>query len=84
MYFCFSYNRQSKYIFYQIPPKYRQANVTLLVAVVSEELNNGMRIWYKHCHKGFLPENYGKDTNAINPIEFDLNKYTLTDDGDFM
>ncbi len=43
-----------------------------------------MRIWYKHPHKGFLPEGYTKDTKSINPITFDLNKTHLTADGDFM
>jgi len=57
--------------------------VTLLVAVVSEEINNGMRIWYKHLHKGFLPDGYEKDTQWINPITFDLDKCTLTENGDF-
>jgi hypothetical protein len=43
-----------------------------------------MRIWYKHPHKGFLPENYDKDTLPINPIILNLNKNNLTNDGDFM
>ncbi|CAF0875568.1 unnamed protein product [Adineta steineri] len=68
----------------RIPSMYRQLNVKLLVFVVSEDLQNGMHIWYKHCHKGFLPENFTKDTETINPIEFDLSKCNLTNEGDFI
>jgi len=54
------------------------------VAVVSEELNNKMRIWYKYPHKGFLPEGYEKNTKPINPITFNLTKCSLTDHGDYL
>lgn len=43
-----------------------------------------MRIWYKYPHKGFLPENFEKDTQSINPIVLNLNKNDLADDGDYM
>jgi hypothetical protein len=52
--------------------------------VVSEQIIDGMRVWYKHPHKGFLPEKYEKHTQPINPIEFDLNKCTLAEKGVFM
>ncbi|CAF4040392.1 unnamed protein product [Rotaria sordida] len=61
-----------------------QPNVTLLVIVVSEKIHNGIRIWYKHSHKGFLPDQYTKDTNPINPIEFNLNTNNITNNGDFI
>jgi hypothetical protein len=54
------------------------------VAVVTEELNNGMRIWYKYPHKGFLPEGYEKNTQSINPITFNMNQYSFTEDGDVL
>ena len=62
--------------------EYRQSNATLLVMVVSERLDDGMRIWYKHPHKGFLPENYTKDSQMINPISYDLNDFHLSENGD--
>ncbi|CAF2968803.1 unnamed protein product [Rotaria sp. Silwood2] len=74
----------------QILPKLRipltalQPNVTLLIVVVFEEIKNGMRIWYKHPHKGFLPEQYTKNTDPINPIELNLNGNNLTSDGDLV
>jgi hypothetical protein len=43
-----------------------------------------MRIWYKHPDKGFLPERYGKDTQPINPIVFDLNTTNVKSNGEFM
>jgi hypothetical protein len=61
---------------------YIQSNATLLVMVVLERLVDGMRIWYKHPHKGFLPENYTKDSQMINPISYDLNNCRLSENGD--
>jgi len=43
-----------------------------------------MRIWYKYPHKGFLPEGYEKDTQAINPITFDLTKCASANNGDIL
>jgi hypothetical protein len=42
-----------------------------------------MRIWYKHPHKGFLPEGYEKDSEPINPIIFNLNQNNVTNTGEF-
>lgn len=42
-----------------------------------------MRIWYKNPHKGFLPENFDKDTKTINPIILKLDQNNLTVNGDF-
>ena len=51
--------------------------------VVSEVLENNVCVWYKHAHKGFLPVNYTKDSDRVNPIEFSLNSDHLSPDGDF-
>jgi len=42
-----------------------------------------MRIWSKHRDKGFLPKNFTRNSSSINPIEFDINETTLTNEGDF-
>ena len=54
-----------------------------MVAVVSEKIDGGMRVWYRHSNKGFLPDQYTKDTDPMNPIYLDLNETNVTRDGDF-
>ncbi|CAF1176228.1 unnamed protein product [Rotaria sp. Silwood1] len=68
----------------RIPSNAFQSNVKLRIIVVLEAIDNDKRIWYKHPDKGFLPDQYTKDTNPINPIEFNLNKNNLTNDEDFI
>jgi len=53
-----------------------------VVFAVLEQLHNGMRRWFKHRDKGFLPKNFTRDTPSINPIEFDLARNPLTIEGD--
>jgi hypothetical protein len=43
-----------------------------------------MRIWSKHRDKGFLPKGFTRDSLSVNPIEFDVNKNSLTIEGDMM
>ncbi|UJR14563.1 hypothetical protein I4U23_001559 [Adineta vaga] len=59
----------------RIPSIYQRNDTTLLVYVVHEEVKDAMRVWYKHGHKSFLPENYTSDTETVNPIEIHLNNY---------
>ncbi|CAF3067375.1 unnamed protein product, partial [Rotaria sp. Silwood2] len=67
-----------------IPELFRKKhNLCLAVFVVSEKLQNGMRIWSAHRDKGFLPKNFTRDTRSVNPIEFDINESNLTFEGDF-
>jgi hypothetical protein len=76
------YENQKSY-FFQIPEAFRsKRNVRLVVFAVLEQLNNGMRRWFKHRDKGFLPKNFTRDTPSINPIEFDLATNPLTIEGD--
>jgi len=56
------------------------SNLTLLVAIVFEKIENGTRFWYKYPHKGFLPEGYTKDTPTVNPITLNLDKNITADD----
>ncbi|CAF3437155.1 unnamed protein product, partial [Rotaria sp. Silwood2] len=67
-----------------IPKLFRKKhNLCLAVFVVSEKLENGMRIWSVHRDKGFLPKNFTRHTRSVNPIEFDINESNLTFEGDF-
>jgi hypothetical protein len=52
------------------------------VFAVLEQSHNGMRRWFKHRDKGFLPKNFTRDTPSINPIEFNLAENPLTIEGD--
>ncbi|CAF0943461.1 unnamed protein product [Rotaria sp. Silwood1] len=67
-----------------IPRLYRLMNpLTLLVYAVYEEQENGMRIWYKNHHKGFLLYDqikYGAE--FFNPIILNLHNIRWQQDGD--
>ncbi|CAF0846206.1 unnamed protein product [Rotaria sordida] len=66
-----------------IPGLYRLIkSVTLLVYAVYEEQENGMRIWYKNHHKGFLLHNQIKyDAEFFNPILLNLNNIRWQQNG---
>ncbi|CAF4371771.1 unnamed protein product, partial [Rotaria magnacalcarata] len=67
----------------RIPSNNLESNVKLMVVVVFEKIEGGMRVWYRHSNKGFLPDQYTKDTDSMNPIYLDLNETNVTKDGDY-
>ncbi|CAF3632958.1 unnamed protein product [Rotaria socialis] len=67
----------------RIPSKNLESNVKLMVVVVLEKIEGSMRVWYRYSNKGFLPDQYTKDTDSMNPIYLDLNETNVTKDGDF-
>ena len=58
--------------------------LTLLMYAVYEKTENGMRIWYKNYHKGFLlPDQLAADAIFLNPIRLVLNSTEWGTDGDY-
>ncbi|CAF4288661.1 unnamed protein product [Rotaria sp. Silwood2] len=58
--------------------------IHLMVAVVREEKINNKRNWHLCRDMQFLPANKNKITEAVNPIQLNLNSLSIESDGTFL